>query len=458
MKKPQVLKFWKALANSTSDKEIISEFMNKPGYDSETTLKRYIMVHRGFKEGLSAEAIAKKTSWIVSTIEQLMEWWNEESSPLPHASTKIENKTACSAPPDKIDVAFLVSCKVPKNKTPAILSEWCSWHDQGQHNRCNLYGKLIEDLKNGIPFKWAQSLLEMALWGVEFEDEETIQEVELARKYRSWENKPNHEAFLKGVRSLDGRIKTFDSQKHKNDLLEEVIPELKGIGVFGARESGLSIWYSRPQERRWRISRGWVERDKGGQIGIRLDIEEKLELTYLRQHLIGDEIWTDIEAWKKAMADDINTRLSLLDGIVKKIESRLGLSVSELGNAGEGKGIDIYYAYCIYDHIFSNAVGTTHFPRQKDQFTFVAPNSILLGGQPVIRHPDLRVRTQAIDFFLEAQVNLAQLKEVEVARSAYENAKRETEKVKIQADRIRLTVALPQSSTCDGCRQFVDKL
>ena len=47
MNRPQVLKFWEALENSTSVKEIISAFKNKPGYDNADTLQRYVKVYNG---------------------------------------------------------------------------------------------------------------------------------------------------------------------------------------------------------------------------------------------------------------------------------------------------------------------------------------------------------------------------------------------------------------------------
>jgi excisionase family DNA binding protein len=250
----------------------------------------------------------------------------------------------------------------------------------------------------------------------------------------------------------------FDMKKHRNDLLDPVIPELKGIDVFGALDSGLATWYARPHETSWPIARGKVERRNGGRLAIRLFVEEKLEWAYLRQHLQNDELWTAIDAWKRTMTRDIGLRLTLLGQIVRRIESGTGLKVSELGSAGKGSGIDIYYAYSIYDQVFCKVIGIRLGLIQKDQFAFDAPNTMRLGGQPVIRHQDANMRTKAVDFFLDAETSLVDLPEAGKAKNAYEDAQQKTEEVKRHADRIRLTVAFLQGSACDACRQYVASL
>ena len=77
MKKKQVLKFWDALAASTSTKETISAFENKKGYSSKRTLWRFAQAREGFKEGLQSEIIARKTRWTVKHVDKIQPWWNE---------------------------------------------------------------------------------------------------------------------------------------------------------------------------------------------------------------------------------------------------------------------------------------------------------------------------------------------------------------------------------------------
>ena len=256
--------------------------------------------------------------------------------------------------------------------------------------------------------------------------------------------------------SLSHKVIPFNMDKHRNDLLEVVVPELSGINVFDARNSELAIWYVRPHEPTWRIAKGQLERQHDGNLVIRLDVEEKLEWKYMRQHLENDELWTAINTWKEAMRHDIGLRLALLRQIVSRVESSTALQVSELGTAGEGSGIDIYYVYSIYDQVFCKAIGIRVAPIQRYQFVFDAPNTVRLGGQSVIRHAEADIRARAVDSFLDAQTSLADIPEVQRAKGAYEDARKKTEEVKRHISRIRLMVAFPKGSTCDGCREWVN--
>ncbi|MFC2041932.1 hypothetical protein ACFLTV_00300 [Chloroflexota bacterium] len=86
MKKAQVVKFWKAIEDSTDQQEIISSFMKKPGYDGKRTLERYVQALNGFKQGLSLEVVAKKTGWLENFVGKIKVWWDMElsvASPVP---------------------------------------------------------------------------------------------------------------------------------------------------------------------------------------------------------------------------------------------------------------------------------------------------------------------------------------------------------------------------------------
>ncbi len=75
-----------------------------------------------------------------------------------------------------------------------------------------------------------------------------------------------------------------------------------------------------------------------------LAVEEKLEWTYLRQHLKNDPIWDAIDAWKQAMVTDFTARSGLLDKIAAEIQEKIGLPVLEdLGYSGNDKdGLGLY--------------------------------------------------------------------------------------------------------------------
>ena len=77
MNKSQVLKFWKAIDDSTSMKETISFFKNKKGYGGQRTLERYSQAASGFKEWLPSEEISKKTGWSAHYVDKIRNWWED---------------------------------------------------------------------------------------------------------------------------------------------------------------------------------------------------------------------------------------------------------------------------------------------------------------------------------------------------------------------------------------------
>ena len=75
MNRPQILKFWKALDDSTNQSKTISSLKNKPGYDAEATLRRYAKAQTCFKNGDFTEVVSRKTYWNNKHIEKLRGWW-----------------------------------------------------------------------------------------------------------------------------------------------------------------------------------------------------------------------------------------------------------------------------------------------------------------------------------------------------------------------------------------------
>ncbi len=82
MKKPQFLKFAKAIDDNTSVEETISAFENKKGYAGKRTLERCVQATTGFKEGLPSKVIAVKTGCSVTYVGKIRSWWEEEEFPL----------------------------------------------------------------------------------------------------------------------------------------------------------------------------------------------------------------------------------------------------------------------------------------------------------------------------------------------------------------------------------------
>ena len=77
MKKPQALKFWGDLDNSTEIEEVISSYKNRPGYGGSRTLQRYTQADRAFGQGLGPEEVAKLTGWSQPYVEKIKSWWQE---------------------------------------------------------------------------------------------------------------------------------------------------------------------------------------------------------------------------------------------------------------------------------------------------------------------------------------------------------------------------------------------
>jgi len=93
MKKPQALKFWKALHESTNSTPIVEQFKNKKGYDSRRTLKRWAQADSLFQCGASSEDVAAKTEWSIISVLKIRAWW-ESAYKCP---SSVEDSTTRSA-------------------------------------------------------------------------------------------------------------------------------------------------------------------------------------------------------------------------------------------------------------------------------------------------------------------------------------------------------------------------
>lgn len=57
--------------------EVIDRYKNRPGYDSERTIQRYIQACQGFKNRAPVEELMEKTGWSRKFLEKLKVWFDE---------------------------------------------------------------------------------------------------------------------------------------------------------------------------------------------------------------------------------------------------------------------------------------------------------------------------------------------------------------------------------------------
>ena len=249
-----------------------------------------------------------------------------------------------------------------------------------------------------------------------------------------------------------------DKGIHWNDLMP-VLLDLQGVEPLPVDSEDLATWHFRPKEPSWPITRGRVCRHKNGTLGIQLPVEQKLEWAYLRQHLSDDPVWDAIEAWKQAMAEDLGARMAILRGITPLIEKPeaqggLGLSVvPDIMKRSENEAaVDLYYVFTIYRQVLAQSLGLSLVAKRKEEFLSEAPDTVHLGGRPVIAAPNAALRGQAVDFLLQAQDKFVSIEEAQTAKVCYREGEQRTDELKRHLDRLRLARAFPAGTLCDGCR------
>jgi hypothetical protein len=215
MKEVQVVKFWEALDASTSEKEVISSFENKPGYDGKRNLMRYAQVHRGFKQKVSSVELAKITGWKEDTIKKFKSWWDKKFASTIKEPTKFEPETPiiskdssvdnCFSSPEGIYVTQLTKYKIPEKQAIKLLVDWNSYHSNGKHDYCLLYGNLIKDLEIKIPWSEAMNILDTEIYGKDFGINNISQQMNIVRTYRPSRGLTNLQTTIKEIRNLNNR-------------------------------------------------------------------------------------------------------------------------------------------------------------------------------------------------------------------------------------------------------------
>ena len=251
----------------------------------------------------------------------------------------------------------------------------------------------------------------------------------------------------------------FDLPGHRSTLLAPLL-ELKGIGSFALHDHDPAYWYGHPSDRHWPIAQGRVEWRDGAVVVI-LNAEEGVAWPYLQQHLPGDPVWGAIEGCKDAIARDVQSRLALLEVVIKRlekpeVEDGLGTSVvADFKSDPNGDAVSFSYAFVIADEALSKALGLAHTPTSEQAFEPWRDGLVHLAGRPVIRARDEASARIAVRFLIEAQATYGELPEATAAAADYRRAEKAADELKRHVERLRLTPAFRLGTTCDLCRDLL---
>ena len=263
--------------------------------------------------------------------------------------------------------------------------------------------------------------------------------------------------------ALAASVQILHGQKneHRRALMSALL-EVHGIDPMALHHYDLAVFYSLPHEPHWPVPRGQIYSGNEGSLVIKLDVEEKLEWTYLQQHLLSVPIWEVLDECKRAMSADIARRLELLGAVIGRVERPLkedGLGMKVVTDmpymGGKERAVSLYYAFTIHDQALSRALGLQHLPLRREALfpqERTSMQTIHLGDRTVINSPDPDERERAAEFLLKVQEEWISLPEAEAAVEAYQLAEKATEQVNREIDRLRLAVVFPPGSTCDACR------
>jgi len=265
---------------------------------------------------------------------------------------------------------------------------------------------------------------------------------------------------------LPERLKVFTQalERHRREVVQATIPRIKGITVYTAEPIEehfklMKSWYNRPWDNLWPIIReGEITGSASDKLLVHLFVEEKVEWHYLLQHFKDTPFQASLTSWKKATLQDIKSRLNLFNKVATKVQSELNLPVVSDLQSYTGPGIDLYYVFALYaEALHEGNKGIDFSPVREDPFTKLSPDAVYvnwsLNVRPIIRSPDQSIREKAVKY--AHFYKLDQFPEAIKARQAYLSVQKATNDLKRQADEIRLAIAFPSESTCDGCRPWL---
>ena len=255
--------------------------------------------------------------------------------------------------------------------------------------------------------------------------------------------------------ALHAALDSPTGRKHRADLLAALL-DLKGVGPLPPRDTDLMVLMARDRSP-WPIAKGQlIHGGSDGSWAVKLNIEGTHQWLHARQHLRGNPLWGHVDHLKKAIADDLESRLSLISGITDRVKmpapEGIGMQVIEF-DAGveEQEGVHRYFIFTLYDQLLSRALDLHHLAKRRAEFRSETPGTEHLGGWPVVSSPDPVRRAKSIDYLVAAQEELMGLPEVELAAIAYREAEQAAELIEWDLDGMEADAGLFTGNYCDGC-------
>lgn len=246
-------------------------------------------------------------------------------------------------------------------------------------------------------------------------------------------------------------------REHRDQLMP-ILLDLRGIGQLALHDQDLAIWFSRPADPCWPIAKGRACRDINNQVTVELRAEGQLVWQCLQQHLVDDPVWTTIDRWKEATAEDLRSRLSLLRiliDLIKMPESERGMGlpvVERMNYEGSAEAAASLYAVMdLHGQVMSRALNLRHAMHPREAFIVERPGVIFLAGQPAVSSQDPQQLDRAVDFLIRTREEGALMPEAQVAAAAYRMAEQAAEEVKGHLERLELMLVFPEGSACEMC-------
>jgi len=136
-----------------------------------------------------------------------------------------EKSNICPAPPDNINFAILERWGVPANRTHEILGDWFKAHTKGQHDLCNSYGQIENDLRIlKFSFEETEAILKLDLKGVRNHVPKVAEDLKKHRHLKGIENLLN---------DLQGAVrKSLSTNKYDDILKFEGNPLFKNLPLY----------------------------------------------------------------------------------------------------------------------------------------------------------------------------------------------------------------------------------
>ena len=244
-------------------------------------------------------------------------------------------------------------------------------------------------------------------------------------------------------------------REHRKSLLAALL-NLKGVGPLPLRDTDLMMLVASDRSH-WPIARGQLLKEgSDGSWGVKFDGEGTHRWLYVEQHLRGNPFLAHVDHLKKAIADDLVARLSLMSGIADRVgmpaPEGVELEVIDFDASVEKQqGVHPYFIFTLYDQLLSRALDLSHLAKRREEFRSETRGTDYLGGRPVVSSPDPVRRATSIDYLVAAQERLVGLPMVELAANAYREAEQSAKFIEWDLDGMEADAGLFTGNYCDGC-------